>query len=146
MYIISSNTVKDETDKIDNVKCFIPSPVNITAIPTYYPNGSVRVRLAWNSSRKEDNNIEYCTGSRKWQVRVLSYSDVNLTPGDKQYVNPSGIRWNNVPGRNQTYKFTRILNNATYYQFQVGNIEDELLGDSNRKDIWFSCVLLWKTK
>ena len=111
----------------------MPSPVNITAIPTYYANGSVRVRLAWNSSRKEDNNIEYCTGSRKWQVRVLSYSDVNLTPGDKQYVNPSGIRWNIVPGRNQTYKFTRFLNNASYYQFQVGNIEDELLGDRTGK-------------
>ena len=111
----------------------MPSPVNITAIPTYYPNGSVRVRLAWNSSRKEDNNIGYCTGSRKWQVRVLSYSDVNLSPGDKQYVNPSGISWNNVPGRNQTYKFTRFLNNATYYQFQVGNIEDELLGNSKGK-------------
>lgn len=133
MNIISSNTVRRDTGTIDIFKCFMPSPMNITAIPTYYPNGSVEVSLAWNSSRKEDKNIRYCTGSKKWQVRVLSYSDVNLTPGDKQNVNPFGISWNIVPGQNQTYNFTRVLNNETYYQFQIGNIQDELVGDAIAK-------------
>ena len=61
-----------------------------------------------------------------------------MTPRDKEVVT-SNVGWINVPGQNITYNFTELLNNYTYYQFQVGHRKPQLYS-SWKKQIFSSYV------
>ena len=91
-------------------ECYVPAAVDITVIPTYFLNGTVAVNLNWKLSKNENKNIDFCNYSRTWRVRILRYSNVDMTPDDKEVVT-FNVDWINVPGRNISYNFTEHLNN-----------------------------------
>ena len=103
-----------------NSECYSPRAENITAIPHIFPNGSVAVRLAWQLSIKENSNMKFCSGSKRWKVGVVTYSDISVTPGDHE-VSRQPAEWVIVPRRDTNFSFSAVLNTHTYYVFQVGH-------------------------
>ena len=82
------------------------------------------VTLKWQPSIKEDSNTVYCTGSRRWKVRLQGFPNVSMTPADGE-VRESIIPWIKVNGRDTFHTFTQLLDNYTYYQFHIENRPEE---------------------
>ncbi len=100
--------------------CFLPQVYDIKATMS---NTSKSIELQWQSTLKEDPDIKYCKGSKRWQVKVLKYSKIKDTPSDYKIANASTVEWITVPKRDTKYTFTEDITENTYYSFQVGHLE-----------------------
>lgn len=109
--------------------CFLPLATNIIATPHHTPNTAntlSSIHLQWQLTTKENPDIQYCNGSKRWKVRVLKFSNVADIPRDYEVAPASDDQqsdWFIVPGRKTTYNFTQGgLSTSFFYSFQVEHL------------------------
>ena len=96
--------------------------------------GGLRFSLQWQLTKKEDPDLSYCINSRRWRVRVLSFSSVAAAPNDHEVVS-SSVQWVNVTGENTNHSFAGTFSTSRYYSFQVAHRGEFTYTDRNEFDL-----------
>lgn len=132
---------EDEVDEVEP-SCFLPHATDIIASShssTTDSNMLSSITLQWQVTQKENPDLKYCEGSRRWEVRLLKYSNVDDIPGDYEVVSPTddqppSTNWIKAPGRSTTYNFTQgDLFTSYFYSFQVKHLEKKIPVDVSPK-------------
>ncbi len=124
-------------------QCFLPKVRTINVSLSSDPMG---IQMKWQLTENEDPEIDYCINSRRWRVRVLSFSSVQTSPADKDAVKDISVQWTNVSNFATEYFFPRSVSLHLYYSFQVvhrGDFNFRQVHEFNIKPITFASYVYY---
>ena len=107
--------------------CVLPEAHNIWATPSFTEDetGGL-VRLTWDVSVRDDDNLEPCEGGRNWKVRASVYGSTNIPEDFKPGENAVYSDWENVRDDDTNHTMNFTFTNNLYYLFEVGHRKDQL--------------------